>query len=125
MAKLPYTWTICPTEPAPKQYTASCKEILLALMNGGDLVIDQRRNEMWNHEHSYIESSLVQKSGGKMEIVIESRKVKGMLQQMLFPVCDKAKLFAAIVATPDGNIPHETLGHIANLGYEIIMKEDA
>lgn len=59
-----------------------------------------------------------------MEIVIESRRVKGMLQQMLFPVCDKAKLFAAIAGTPDGNLPHETLGHIANLGYQIVMKEE-
>ena len=27
MAKLPYTWTICPDQEAPKQFTASCKDM--------------------------------------------------------------------------------------------------
>ena len=49
MAKLPYTFTICPTEPAPKLFTASSKELglLLAHSPDGDLTIDDRRNGAW------------------------------------------------------------------------------
>ena len=49
MAKLPYTFTICPPDDAPKQFTASCSEIgrLLATSINGDLTIDDRRNGLW------------------------------------------------------------------------------
>ena len=43
MAKLPYTFTICPDRPEPKRFTASCPEMGVALMNGDDLTIDQRK----------------------------------------------------------------------------------
>jgi hypothetical protein len=43
MAKLPYTFTICPDGPEPVRYTASCPEMVVALMNGDDLTIDQRK----------------------------------------------------------------------------------
>ena len=49
MAKLPYTFTVCPPDEAPKQITASCAEIgrLLKTSINGDLTIDVRRNDMW------------------------------------------------------------------------------
>ena len=49
MAKLPYTFTVCPPDEAPKQFTASCAEIgrLLQTSINGDLTIDVRRNDMW------------------------------------------------------------------------------
>lgn len=49
MAKLPYTFTVCPPDEAPKQITASCAEIGRLLKNSinGDLTIDVRRNDMW------------------------------------------------------------------------------
>jgi len=49
MAKLPYTFTICPPDEAPKQFTASCAEIgrLLKHSINGDLTIDVRRYDMW------------------------------------------------------------------------------
>ena len=49
MAKLPYTFTVCPPDEAPKQFTASCAEIgrLLQTSIDGDLTIDVRRNDMW------------------------------------------------------------------------------
>jgi len=49
MAKLPYTFTICPPNDPPKQFTASSKEIglLLAHSPNGDLTIDDRRNGAW------------------------------------------------------------------------------
>jgi hypothetical protein len=49
MAKLPYIYTICPTQEAPKRFTASCAEmgILLSQSPDGDLTIDDRRNGLW------------------------------------------------------------------------------
>ena len=49
MAKLPYTFTICPPDDAPKQFTASCPQLVKLLMNStnGDLTIDDRRNGLW------------------------------------------------------------------------------
>jgi hypothetical protein len=43
MAQLPYTFTICPDGPEPTRYTASCPEMVVALMGGDDLTIDQRK----------------------------------------------------------------------------------
>ena len=43
MAKRPYTVTICPDGPEPVRYTASCPEMVVALMGGDDLTIDQRK----------------------------------------------------------------------------------
>lgn len=46
MAKLPYTITICPDEPNPKQYTAMTPALVNALRFTDDLTIDQRQ-QMW------------------------------------------------------------------------------
>lgn len=49
MAKLPYTFTICPDGPEPVRFTASCAE-MGKLLNGspnGDLTIDERRHGYW------------------------------------------------------------------------------
>jgi hypothetical protein len=43
MAKLPYTITICPDEPNPKQYTAMTPELVNAMRFAKDLTIDQRQ----------------------------------------------------------------------------------
>jgi hypothetical protein len=43
MAKLPYTFTICPDEPAPKQYTAMSAALINALRFTNDLTIDQKQ----------------------------------------------------------------------------------
>ena len=50
MAKLPYTFTICPDQEAPKNFTASCAEMGVLLMNSpdGDLTINQRRLGVWD-----------------------------------------------------------------------------
>lgn len=50
MAKLPYTFTICPDQEAPKNFTASCAEMGRLLMRSpdGDLTINQRRSAMWD-----------------------------------------------------------------------------
>ena len=42
MAKLPYTYTICPPNDPPKQYTAMTPWMVKALRHGNDLTIDQR-----------------------------------------------------------------------------------
>ena len=49
MAKLPYTYTICPDGEAPKLFTASCSEMgrLLRTSINGDLTIDQRHGGLW------------------------------------------------------------------------------
>lgn len=46
MAKLPYTITICPDEPNPKQYTAMSPALINALRFSNDMTIDQRQL-MW------------------------------------------------------------------------------
>ena len=53
MAKLPYTFTIYPDQPNPKQVTASCPEIIWLLMNSpnGDLTINQHRDFAWDSFH--------------------------------------------------------------------------
>ena len=43
MAKLPYTITICPDEPDPKQYTAMSPALINALRFSNDMTIDQRQ----------------------------------------------------------------------------------
>jgi hypothetical protein len=50
MAKLPYTYTICPPGPEPKQFTASCTEMgaLLKSSPDGNLTINQRRKAVWD-----------------------------------------------------------------------------
>jgi hypothetical protein len=44
MAKLPYTITICPDEPNPKQFTALTPAVVRALRYTNDLTIDQRQD---------------------------------------------------------------------------------
>ena len=41
MAKLPYTITICPDQPNPKQYTAMTPKLVKAMMYGNDMTIDK------------------------------------------------------------------------------------
>lgn len=50
MAKLPYTYTICPDQEAPKTFTASCREMgrLLQDSPDGDLTINQKRLATWD-----------------------------------------------------------------------------
>jgi hypothetical protein len=50
MAKLPYTYTICPDQEEPKNFTASCAEMgrLLQASINGDLTIDQKRTVAWD-----------------------------------------------------------------------------
>ena len=50
MAKLPYTFTICPDQEAPKTFTASCAAMgrLLQDSPDGDLTINQKRFGMWD-----------------------------------------------------------------------------
>ena len=43
MAKLPYTITICPDEPNPKQFTAMTPQLINAMRFGYDMTIDQRQ----------------------------------------------------------------------------------
>jgi hypothetical protein len=49
MAKLPYTFTICPDNEPPKLFTAASTEMLLMVKQSvnGDLTIDDRRNGLW------------------------------------------------------------------------------
>ena len=64
MAKLPYTFTICPDQEAPKNFTASCAEMgrLLKGCPDGDLTINQKRTvvwDMWSGNHmGFIEEAL-------------------------------------------------------------------
>jgi hypothetical protein len=64
MAKLPYTYTICPYQEPPKNFTASSKDIgkLLRHSPNGDLTIDQKRTatwDMWSGNHmGHIEEAL-------------------------------------------------------------------
>ena len=64
MAKLPYTYTICPDQEAPKQFTASCKDMgkLLRHSPNGDLTINQKQMatwDMWSGNHmGFIEEAL-------------------------------------------------------------------
>jgi hypothetical protein len=56
MAKLPYTYTVCPDQEAPTQFTASCAEMgrLLKSSPDGDLTINQKRSatwDMWSGNH--------------------------------------------------------------------------
>jgi hypothetical protein len=50
MAKLPYTFTICPDQEAPKKFTVSCVEMgrLLQASPDGDLTINQKRLGAWD-----------------------------------------------------------------------------
>ena len=64
MAKLPYTYTICPDQEAPKQFTASCADMgrLLKDSPNGDLTINQKRLGMWDSW-----------TGGGLDIPIEEK----------------------------------------------------
>lgn len=50
-----------------------------------------------------------------MQIEIEVKKVYG--ESKVYPVCDKAKLFALIAGTT--TLTHSTLCYVERLGYEI------
>jgi len=58
MAKLPYTITICPDQPNPKQYTAMTPKLVKAMrMGGNDMTIDQRKF-VWPAKSSDFEGKL-------------------------------------------------------------------
>ena len=46
MAKLPYTITICPDEPNPKQFTAMTPQLVNALRFGYDMTINQNQYDL-------------------------------------------------------------------------------
>jgi hypothetical protein len=71
MAKLPYTFTICPDQEAPKNFTASCAEmgVLLKGSPDGDLTINQKRLAVWDSW-----------TGGGVDAPIEE-KLHNMLQR--------------------------------------------
>ena len=71
MAKLPYTYTICPDQEEPKRFTASCKDMgeLLRHSPDGDLTINQKRLGMWDSW-----------TGGGVDIPIEE-KLHNMLEK--------------------------------------------
>jgi hypothetical protein len=64
MAKLPYTYTICPDQEEPKRFTASCADMGVLLRNSpdGDLTINQKRLGMWDSW-----------TGGGVDIPIEEK----------------------------------------------------
>lgn len=72
MAKLPYTFTICPDQDAPKSFTASCAEMGALLQNSpdGDLTINQRRLAAWDSW-----------SGGGLDAPLEE-KLHDLVQKM-------------------------------------------
>ena len=49
VAKLPYTYTICPPNDPPKQFTAASTAMLLLVKQSlnGDLTIDDRQRGLW------------------------------------------------------------------------------
>ena len=49
VANLPYTYTICPPNDPPKQFTAASTEMLLLVKQSlnGDLTIDDRQRGLW------------------------------------------------------------------------------
>jgi hypothetical protein len=49
VAKLPYTYTICPPNDAPKLFTVASPQMLLMVKQSlhGDLTIDQRQHGLW------------------------------------------------------------------------------
>jgi len=71
MAKLPYTYTICPDQEEPKRFTASCADMGLLLKQSpdGDLTINQKRLGMWDSW-----------TGGGVDIPIEE-KLHNMLEK--------------------------------------------
>ena len=71
MAKLPYTYTICPDQEEPKKFTASCADMGLLLRHSpdGDLTINQKRLGMWDAW-----------TGGGLDIPIEE-KLHNMLKE--------------------------------------------
>ena len=67
MAKLPYTITICPDQPNPKQYTAMTPKLIKAMMYGNDMTIDQRKF-VWPSTSSDFE--------GKLRAMLDKTKEK-------------------------------------------------
>jgi len=53
-----------------------------------------------------------------MKIVVKIKDVYG--KNTVYPVCDKAKLFASIAGT--ATLTHNTLCYIERLGYEIAVQ---
>jgi len=57
--------------------------------------------------------------GKQMELVVEIRNVYGVEQ--VYPVCNKAKLFASIAGTK--TLTHKVMIDIASLGYLVTLKQ--
>ena len=54
-----------------------------------------------------------------MNIYVNERSVYG--NTMVYPACDKAKVFANIAGTK--TLTFETIAEIKNLGYDILLKQ--
>jgi hypothetical protein len=57
--------------------------------------------------------------GNNMELVVEIKNVYGVEQ--VYPVCNKAKLFASIAGTK--TLTHKVMIDIASLGYLVTLKQ--
>jgi hypothetical protein len=75
MAKLPYTFTIYPDQPNPKQVTASCVEIGLLLKHraDGDLTIRNDKKYIWDSwtNSSVSKAAVREVTGGVHEMIEE------------------------------------------------------
>lgn len=74
MAKLPYTFTIYPDQPNPKQVTASCVEIglLLKYRADGDLTIRNDKKYVWDSwTNSSVSKAAVREVTGGVQEMIE------------------------------------------------------
>jgi hypothetical protein len=74
MAKLPYTFTIYPDQPNPKQVTASCVEIGLLLKHraDGDLTIRNDKKYIWDSwTNSSVSKAAVREVTGGVHEMIE------------------------------------------------------
>ncbi len=54
-----------------------------------------------------------------MEILVSVKSVYG--QELIYPICDKAKLFAAMTNTK--TLTKSTVNYIKQLGYKIIIEQ--
>jgi hypothetical protein len=57
--------------------------------------------------------------GVVMEILVDVKNVYG--QELVYPICPKAKLFAEMVGTK--TLTKQVLAHIRKLGYTVVIKQ--